>query len=145
MAKATPSYMRFMEAIPQVLVSTEAQLRQLVKILCREMHEAFVKHGASIPPWRGKESLLSKWRLPRLPSTERLGSLHYRDVAPGHCKASCYTQTDACAGSAVVVHSSGSVGQTVKRNARSAAVAASRQPLQGAVPAVQQQSCGARS
>ena len=123
MAKATPAYMRFMEELPEVLVSTEAQLRQLVKILCREMHEAFVKQGASIPPWRGKESLLSKWRLPRLSDhPEHARSLHI-DGSYGTVKASWQTQAENSVGAPVVVNINGSGG---KGSARGAAV--TRQP-----------------
>ena len=64
MAKATPQYSRLIQSLPAVIACTEHQLRQLVKILCREMHEVFVRRGISIPPWRSKESLLSKWKLP---------------------------------------------------------------------------------
>eukprot|EP00892_Ulva_mutabilis_P003379 jgi/Ulvmu1/1412/UM011_0141.1 len=64
MAKATPHYIRLIQSLPVVIVCTENQLRQLVKILCQEMHEVFVKRGISIPPWRSKDSILSKWKLP---------------------------------------------------------------------------------
>lgn len=64
MAKATPQYSRLIQSLPQVVACTESQLRQLVKILCREMHEVFTRRGISIPPWRSKDSLLSKWKLP---------------------------------------------------------------------------------
>lgn len=64
MAKATPQYLRLIQALPEVVVCTPSQLRQLVKILCREMHEGFTRGGICIPPWRSKDSLLSKWKLP---------------------------------------------------------------------------------
>jgi PDDEXK-like family of unknown function len=133
MAKATPSYMRFMDALPQVLVSTEAQLRQLVKILCREMHEAFVKHGASIPPWRGKESLLSKWRLPRLHYPERPSSLH-KEGSSSTLKAAWQPQPEISAGVPAMASNEWSGEHTARG-------AASRQPaprVQGMRP----QSCG---
>ena len=139
MAKATPAYMRFMDELPEVLVTTEAQLRQLVKILCREMHEAFVKHGASIPPWRGKESLLSKWRLPRLyDPTERGGSPHIEGC--GTVKASW--QAESSAAVPVVVNIKGSNTQTGMGSARGAAV--TRQPPPR-VQAMRQQCCGTQS
>lgn len=64
MAKPTRGYEAVMAAMPRVFVGTEARLQQLVKLVCREMHRTFLDQGASIPPWRSKESLLSKWRLP---------------------------------------------------------------------------------
>lgn len=64
MAKATPQYLRLIQSLPEVIACTESQLRQLVKIVCREMHEVFTRRGICIPPWRSKDSLLSKWKLP---------------------------------------------------------------------------------
>ena len=64
MAKPTRGYEAVMAAVPRAFVGTEARLQQLVKLICREMHRTFLEQGASIPPWRSKESLLSKWRLP---------------------------------------------------------------------------------
>lgn len=145
MAKATPSYMRFMDALPQVLVSTEPQLRQLVKILCREMHEAFVMHGASIPPWRGKESLLSKWRLPRLSHPDRPGSLHSREGSCTFVSSSTFVtwqpQPKSSTAAAVVVSSKGSSVQPGKVSVRGATV--SRHPPVGV--AAMQEFCGSQA
>lgn len=91
MAKATPQYMRLIQSLPQVVACTECQLRQLVKILCREMHEVFTRRGICIPPWRSKDSLLSKWKLPAAayPRRDRVELSTY----PAMQSACCYAPT----------------------------------------------------
>jgi hypothetical protein len=68
MAKPTNRYASIMAALPIVFVGSEHYLQQLVKLICREMHNAFTVQGVSIPPWRSKESLLSKWKVPKASS-----------------------------------------------------------------------------
>ena len=54
-----------MVCIPRAFVGIESSLQQLVKLICVEMHRAFTTQNVSIPPWRSKESFLSKWKVPQ--------------------------------------------------------------------------------
>lgn len=64
-ANPTATYARVMTAVPAMFVGPEHHLQQLVTIVCREMHNAFMAQGVSIPPWRSKTSFLSKWKVPK--------------------------------------------------------------------------------
>jgi uncharacterized protein (TIGR01615 family) len=57
----TARYMGLLSLLPSTLVATPNQLKQLVDLLCAEMHIAFEQCGFSLPPWRQAKSLLSKW------------------------------------------------------------------------------------
>jgi PDDEXK-like family of unknown function len=140
MAKATQSYMRLIDALPPVLVATEYQLRQIAKILCREMHDVFVRRGASIPPWRGMESLLSKWRLPRMLLCER-SSNALREARSGTVKASW--QPTAIAASKPM-GAPGTAAVSTSCHASGSALCAASAALPPAVAArnVRQSSCG---
>jgi hypothetical protein len=50
MAKPTQRYSEIMQSLPQLFVGPLADLHQLVKLLCVEMHQAFSDSGVSIPP-----------------------------------------------------------------------------------------------
>ena len=86
MAKPTTRYATVMDAVPGVFVGLESHLQTLVKLLCVEMHRAFTTQGASIPPWRSKESFLSKWKVPHAHREARVASSPGRHRA-GVCKA----------------------------------------------------------
>jgi len=78
----TARYMGLLSLLPSTLVATPNQLKQLVDLLCAEMHIAFEQCGFSLPPWRQAKSLLSKW----LPSKSK-----DVDMSPGGSPRWCST------------------------------------------------------
>jgi hypothetical protein len=47
--------------VPQCFVGTAARLEAAVGLLCDEMAAAFKSQGLTVPPWRSKVAMLSKW------------------------------------------------------------------------------------
>ena len=78
----TARYTGLLSLLPTTLVATPSQLKQLVNLLCAEMHIAFEQCGFSLPPWRKAQSLLSKW----LPSKAK-----DVDMSPGGSPRWCST------------------------------------------------------
>lgn len=60
-AKPTQRYAKLLEHVPDVLVSTSHNLKDVLQMLCSEMHQCFDCQGQYIPPWREYSSLLTKW------------------------------------------------------------------------------------
>jgi uncharacterized protein (TIGR01615 family) len=59
-ARPTPAYAHMVAALPQVYVG--AAIEPLVDFLCSELAAAFRAEGATLPPWRAADAMLSKWR-----------------------------------------------------------------------------------
>lgn len=85
----TARYMGLLSLLPTTLVATPNQLKQLVDLLCAEMHIAFEQCGFSLPPWRQAKSLLSKWLPSKAkdvdmsPAPSRGGSPRWCSTPPG--------------------------------------------------------------
>jgi PDDEXK-like family of unknown function len=88
MAKPTTRYASVMDALPRAFVGPTSQLQQLVQLICVEMHRAFTTQGASIPPWRSRDSFLSKWTIPvSMRSAEARSTAFPQRHRAGICKA----------------------------------------------------------
>ncbi|MEW5306798.1 MAG: hypothetical protein WDW36_009236 [Sanguina aurantia] len=59
-AHPTSEYRSVLDALP-LFVGTPAQLVPIVGALCAEMAFSFQSRGMAVPPWRRKDSVLSKW------------------------------------------------------------------------------------
>jgi len=60
-AHATERYENILASVDQQLVATQDRLAKLVELLCAEMAKAFIEKGATLPPWRQYNAMLSKW------------------------------------------------------------------------------------
>uniref|UniRef100_A0A7S2Z3N7 Uncharacterized protein n=1 Tax=Chloropicon laureae TaxID=464258 RepID=A0A7S2Z3N7_9CHLO len=61
-ARPSAEYQRFYESIPEFFVGTMAVLTRAVNLICSEMSRSFAENNLSVPAWRKKQGLLSKWR-----------------------------------------------------------------------------------
>lgn len=57
------AYAKLLRSVPETFVGTRETLRAVLNLLCRELERTFESHGASLPPWRRKESVLGRWPL----------------------------------------------------------------------------------
>lgn len=60
-AHATPTYEALLESLPLCFVGTVERLEKVVSLLCEEMAAALKAQGLTVPPWRSKQAMLSKW------------------------------------------------------------------------------------
>mmetsp|Transcript_12857 Transcript_12857/g.38837 ORF Transcript_12857/g.38837 Transcript_12857/m.38837 type:complete len:669 (+) Transcript_12857:273-2279(+) len=59
-ARPTAAYAAIVDALPQVYVGSNVE--PVVDFLCGELAKAFKAEGATLPPWRAADAMLSKWR-----------------------------------------------------------------------------------
>ena len=62
--RATETYKRFVEAVPECFVGSHEQLGEIVRFMCTHMTASFMQVGLDIPPWRQPSALTSKWAFP---------------------------------------------------------------------------------
>lgn len=60
-SKPTQRYNTVLDNIDQVFVGTKQQLKDLLKLLCVELHMSFCQQGQELPPWRRMESMMSRY------------------------------------------------------------------------------------
>eukprot|EP00803_Ostreobium_quekettii_P006339 evm.model.scf_3778.2 EVM.evm.TU.scf_3778.2 scf_3778:7895-10540(-) len=58
----TQRYSEVLDVLPDEYVGTADCLLELVKVLCREMAQAFAHTGRPLPPWRSCDRVWSKWK-----------------------------------------------------------------------------------
>jgi uncharacterized protein (TIGR01615 family) len=76
-AHATERYENILASVDQQLVTTQDRLAKLVELLCAEMAKAFIEKGATLPPWRQYNAMLSKWEPRR---SEEVDLTHVSDA-----------------------------------------------------------------
>lgn len=60
----TVAYSGIMEALPDAFIGRRDRLELLVEILCGEMQRSFQTMQRALPPWRGFQAMLLKWKSP---------------------------------------------------------------------------------
>jgi uncharacterized protein (TIGR01615 family) len=70
-ANTTQSYESLLQALPTIFVGTADRLEMVVSVLAHEMRLAFESQGRTLPPWRTKEAMMSKWAPSELAQLER--------------------------------------------------------------------------
>ncbi|CAA7022633.1 unnamed protein product [Microthlaspi erraticum] len=60
-ARPTKRYLSILNQVPRVFVGTPHELKQLVKIMCREMRRSMKDVGIHVPPWRRNGYMQAKW------------------------------------------------------------------------------------
>lgn len=57
----TNRYSEVLRLVPEEYVGPFDRLAELVKVVCREMADAFARTGRPLPPWRNCDRVVSKW------------------------------------------------------------------------------------
>lgn len=60
-ARPTNRLDAFLETVPEVFVGAAEELVRTLDVVCGEVRLAFETQGMSVPPWRRKKSVASKW------------------------------------------------------------------------------------
>lgn len=61
LARPTQAYRELLEELPDVFLGPPECLQQIVGIMCEQAVKAFSASGLPLPPWRSKQTLLTKW------------------------------------------------------------------------------------
>ena len=60
-ARMDERYRIILETLPVVYIGSRSRLHYIVEIMSAEMKRVFETHRMSVPPWRTREALLSRW------------------------------------------------------------------------------------
>jgi len=83
----TARYSEVLNILPEEYVGPVDRFMDLVKVVCREMADAFASTGRPLPPWRTSERVKSKWD--ELSSSEGSCALSDRPVAGADANSDC--------------------------------------------------------
>lgn len=79
--RPSTQYQRLLQSMPESFVGTPQRLVAIIDLMSAQMEASFAHVGMCIPPWRSRNSLLSKWEL-QFGSTAERGGVWTGQPAP---------------------------------------------------------------